>query len=131
VQTSTLFIRPGSYRPLILYRCEVLGSICSGEGRFSAPSPKYSSSRGVWNPGMAALLAQKIIEVEEELVSNTTSLGVDAQVNEIKGQSSHETIKKKIWFDIVRPTKDTKELKVLVGSKPEEKRERREEVITW
>jgi hypothetical protein len=85
----------------------------------------------MWNPGMAALLAQKIIEVEEELVSNTTSLGVDAQVNEIKGQSSHETIKKKIWFDIVRPTKDTKELKVLVGSKPEEKRERREEVITW
>lgn len=99
--------------------------------------PNNPRRDGMWNPGIAALLAQKIIEVEEELVSNTTSLGRNAQVDESKGQSSHGAIKKKNWFDIVRPTKDTKELKVLVGSKPEEKREkrekreRREEVVTW
>ena len=93
--------------------------------------PNIPHREGMWAPEITATLAQRTIDVEEELVSSTVNLQLDAEVVEGDGEFRSETIKQKIWFDIERPTEDEKKLKILVGTKPEEKEERREEVVTW
>ena len=93
--------------------------------------PNIPDREGMWHPETTALLAQRIIDVEEELVSSTLNLRLDARTGESNGEFGPETIKQKIWFDIERPTEDDKRLKIFVGTTPEEKTERREEVVTW
>ncbi|KAH8810814.1 hypothetical protein F5884DRAFT_749224 [Xylogone sp. PMI_703] len=96
--------------------------------------PDIPHREGMWSAEAAATLAQGITDVEEDLVSSAVNLGVNAEASKVDEEVKAETVKKKIWFDIDRPTEDEKKLKIFVGAKPDMKRderERREEFVSW
>jgi hypothetical protein len=96
--------------------------------------PNIPHREGMWSAEAAATIAERIIDVEEDLVRNTRNLNVDSETAKTDDDVVSETIKQKIWFDIERPMEDDQKLKIFVGAKPDKKRderERREEVVTW
>jgi hypothetical protein len=87
---------------------------------------------GMWSAAMTAIVAQRIIDVQDEVIRGSTSgggHGLDAEYGDRSVQP--ENLKRKVWFDFVRPKKDAKQLKIVVGTEPEKRKERREEVVTW
>ena len=84
---------------------------------------------------MTATLAQRITDVEEEILS--TSSGTinprhgDVIVDRGEGEVESENVKGDVWFDIERPTEDVKELKILVGTGPKKVKVSKEEAVTW
>lgn len=96
--------------------------------------PSTPRREGMWSADAAATIAQQIIDMEEDLVSSAANLTLDTDVVKSSEEVRPEAIEEKIWFDIERPIKDEKRLKIFVGAKPDKKREereRKEEVITW
>lgn len=88
--------------------------------------PEIPHREGIWHASMTVTMAERIIDVEEEVIQLASTVGGK---NDEEVQA--ETLKKKVWFDFVRPKKDQKQLKIVVGTKREKPRECREEVITW
>lgn len=82
---------------------------------------------------MTLSMAQRIIKLQEQIVRSaavsTKSLEAD-EVND-HGKLHPETLKKNLRFDFVRPKKDEKQLKILVGIQGETQKESKQEVITW
>ncbi|KAN0095939.1 hypothetical protein V8E51_014744 [Hyaloscypha variabilis] len=95
--------------------------------------PAIPHREGIWKASMTVTMAQRIIKVQEQIIMSadvsTESLEAD-EVNE-SGKIHPETLKKKLWFDFVRPKKDEKQLKILVGIQGEELKDSKQEVITW
>jgi hypothetical protein len=88
----------------------------------------------MWSAAMTAIVAQRIIDVQEEVIRGATSGGshdIDPSTQDGDGSVQPENLKRKVWFDFVRPKKDAKQLKIVVGTQPEKRKERREEVVTW
>lgn len=97
--------------------------------------PNIPHREGMWSAAMTATLAQRITDVEEEILS--TSSGTinprhgDVIVDRGEGKVESENIKGDVWFDIERPTEDVKELKILVGTGPKKVKVSKEEAVTW
>jgi hypothetical protein len=96
--------------------------------------PEIPHREGMWSAAMTAIVAQRIIEVQEEVIRGANSKvphGLDSGTESGDGSVQPENLKRKVWFDFVRPKKDAKQLKIVVGTQPEKRKERREEVVTW
>jgi hypothetical protein len=96
--------------------------------------PEIPHREGMWSAAMTAIVAQRIIDVQEEVIRGATSGGshdIDPSTQDGDGSVQPENLKRKVWFDFVRPKKDAKQLKIVVGTLPEKRKERREEVVTW
>ncbi len=95
--------------------------------------PAIPHREGIWKASMTVTMAQRIIKVQEQIIMSadvsTESLEAD-EVNQ-SGKLHPETLKKKLCFDFVRPKKDEKQLKILVGIQGEELKDSKQEVITW
>ena len=88
---------------------------------------------GMWSAEAAAIMAERIIHIQEDLAAGTENRGSNPDAVK-PSDTSQESIKRDIWFDIARPTEDDRSLKIYVGADPDKKRdvrERREEVVTW
>jgi hypothetical protein len=96
--------------------------------------PEIPHREGMWSAAMTAIVAQRIIDVQEEVISSATLGGshdLNPATQDGDGAVQPENLKRKVWFDFVRPKKDAKQLKIVVGTQPEKRKERREEVVTW
>jgi hypothetical protein len=96
--------------------------------------PEIPNREGMWSAAMTAIVAQRIIDVQEEVIRGGSSAGphgLDSGTESGNGPVLSENLKRKVWFDFVRPKKDAKQLKIVVGTQPEKRKERREEVVTW
>jgi hypothetical protein len=96
--------------------------------------PEIPHREGMWSVAMTAIVAQRIIDVQEEVIRGATlgwSHDLDPGTQDGDGSVQPENLKRKVWFDFVRPQKDAKQLKIVVGTQPEKRKERREEVVTW
>ena len=95
--------------------------------------PAIPHREGIWKSSMTLSMAQRIIKLQEQIVRSaavsTKSLEAD-EVND-HGKLHPETLKKNLRFDFVRPKKDEKQLKILVGIQGETQKESKQEVITW
>jgi hypothetical protein len=96
--------------------------------------PKIPHREGIWTAPMTVTMAQRIIDVEEEVIRSASVVsaeGLDAVTGKDIDTVQPDTLKKRVWFDFVRPKKDEKKVKIIVGTKREKPKERREEVISW
>jgi hypothetical protein len=96
--------------------------------------PEIPHREGMWSAAMTAIVAQRIIDVQEEVIRDATLRGshdLDPGTQDGDGSVQPENLKRKVWFDFVRPQRDAKQLKIVVGTQPEKRKERREEVVTW
>jgi hypothetical protein len=85
--------------------------------------PEIPHREGMWSAAMTAVVAQRIIDVQEEVIRSASSgepHGLDPDTESGDGSAQPEKLKRKVWFDFVRLKKDAKQLKI-----------RREEVVTW
>jgi hypothetical protein len=67
--------------------------------------PNIPHREGMYNAEMSAVISQRVTVMEETFLRD--SIHAD-----IKGSDCDKT-EEKVWFDLERPTKDTKELKIL------------------
>jgi hypothetical protein len=136
-QFLSSFNTPPSRLPYYSFDLGVIGPLfytavkcCDSTIRLKALSllrhPNIPLREGMYNAAMTAAIAQRVAVMEETFLRDYIHADIEGL--------DCDKIKEKVWFDLERPTEDTKELKILVGELGEKHRmkERRHvEVVHW
>jgi hypothetical protein len=88
--------------------------------------PNIPHREGMYNATMTAAIAQRVAVMEENFLRDSIHADIEG--------SNCDTTEERVWFDLERPTEDTKELKIFVGELGEKhrmKEKRQVEVVHW